>query len=295
MSKKVLLDNAYEAWISAIENHDRIEKGFFSLRYQKNFVSSLHNSVELFLKQMMIDSGQHDVLEFKKIDNVDKAKKAYEFFQTEDMNAYFSKLNKEQLKSIYSIEFNKLKGKYNTLTGSKMKKEDSERALDLLQKLRNEETHFYINKSDYLPETDFSTLHNFMIGFYEDIKQKELLPSALWGFSDSMSFYENALMFVRDKFDSFDYVEALKKNPMVHLLKEIMLGEKQAFYAFHAENAYDLMEHIVSYNPTLQDKKDDVFTLLHLMREHQLFKSTVEWEEIGDNLGFSDGRIEFAF
>lgn len=58
---QILLNNAYEAWKSAIYYHDRIEKGFTTLEFQKGFVSSLHNSVELFLKQIMLDNKDHDV------------------------------------------------------------------------------------------------------------------------------------------------------------------------------------------------------------------------------------------
>ena len=59
--KQILLDNAYEAWKNAILYHDKIKKGYSTLEYQKGFVSSLHNAVELFLKQIMLNNNDHDV------------------------------------------------------------------------------------------------------------------------------------------------------------------------------------------------------------------------------------------
>ena len=39
--------------------------------------------------------------------------------------------------------------------------------LELLQKLRNNETHFLIRQGSFLSEEDFCVLHNFMIRFYK--------------------------------------------------------------------------------------------------------------------------------
>ena len=49
--KPVLMENAFEAWAAAIRFCDDIKDGKATLQYQKNFVSSLHNAVELIMKQ----------------------------------------------------------------------------------------------------------------------------------------------------------------------------------------------------------------------------------------------------
>ena len=45
--KPILMDNAFEAWAAAIRYCNDIKDGKATLQYQKNFVSSLHNAVEL--------------------------------------------------------------------------------------------------------------------------------------------------------------------------------------------------------------------------------------------------------
>lgn len=52
--KKILLDNALVAWANAIRYCDQILAGKITLEVRKNFVSSLHNAVELFFKQIIV-------------------------------------------------------------------------------------------------------------------------------------------------------------------------------------------------------------------------------------------------
>lgn len=48
--KHILIDNALEAWAMAIQYCNYILDGKATLQYRKQFVSSLHNAVELFMK-----------------------------------------------------------------------------------------------------------------------------------------------------------------------------------------------------------------------------------------------------
>lgn len=57
MEKGILEDNALEAWAKAIEDCIDIRKGKVTLGYRKNFVGHLHNAVELFVKQRMLNAG----------------------------------------------------------------------------------------------------------------------------------------------------------------------------------------------------------------------------------------------
>lgn len=59
--RQVLMENAFEAWAAAIRLSDEIKSGKCTLQYQKSFVSSLHNAVELFMKQMMLNNNDHSV------------------------------------------------------------------------------------------------------------------------------------------------------------------------------------------------------------------------------------------
>ena len=64
--KPVLMENAFEAWAAAIRFCDDIKDGKATLLYQKNFVSSLHNAVELIMKQMLLNDNDHRVAEVRK-------------------------------------------------------------------------------------------------------------------------------------------------------------------------------------------------------------------------------------
>ncbi len=57
--KQILLNNAYESWIQAIKNARNIKNGLVTLQYKKLFIATLHNAVELFLKQIMLNNTDY--------------------------------------------------------------------------------------------------------------------------------------------------------------------------------------------------------------------------------------------
>lgn len=59
--KHILQDNALESWAMSIKYSNFILNGKATLQYRKQFVSSLHNAVELFIKQLMLDNNDHRV------------------------------------------------------------------------------------------------------------------------------------------------------------------------------------------------------------------------------------------
>lgn len=63
--RRYLIDNAYEAWILAVKYCNKILDGEFSLQTKKIFVSSLHNASELFIKQIMLDNNNREIMEIK--------------------------------------------------------------------------------------------------------------------------------------------------------------------------------------------------------------------------------------
>ena len=60
--KQILLENALESWSVAVKYCKDIQNGLATLHYQKTFVSSLHNTIELLLKQIMLDENDHSVI-----------------------------------------------------------------------------------------------------------------------------------------------------------------------------------------------------------------------------------------
>ena len=70
-TKQILLDNAYVAWAEAIELCNELLDGKATINNQKRFVSALHNSIELFLKQIMLDENNHNIAKLPKVDSIE--------------------------------------------------------------------------------------------------------------------------------------------------------------------------------------------------------------------------------
>ena len=169
--KPILMDNAFEAWVAAIRYCNDIKDGKATLQYQKNFVSSLHNAVELIMKQMLLNNNDHRVAKVRNLENEDDAKLLLDYFKATDLNRFFNTLSDDILSKFSTIQFNKLISLHTTVFGRSLKPGESLKTeLKLLQRLRNNETHFIIHQGGFLSEEDFCILHNFMIRFYKIMK-----------------------------------------------------------------------------------------------------------------------------
>lgn len=172
--KQVLKENAFEAWAAAIRFCDDIKNGKATLQYQKNFVSSLHNAVELIMKQMLLNANDHKVAEIKKIKNEDDAKLLLDYFKAKDLNLFFDKLPIDKLLKFSTIQFSNLISIHKKIFGCSFdSKKTFEKELKLLQRLRNDESHFLIRQGSFLSEDSFCDLHNFMIQFYKIMEKWE--------------------------------------------------------------------------------------------------------------------------
>lgn len=181
--KHILQDNALESWAMAIKYSNFILNGKAILQYRKQFVSSLHNAVELFIKQLMLDNNDHRVCSVRKGCDAG-GHPAVEFYNAADLNSYFEKLADEDMKKFYSIEFNEIQrlvkelfsGYYGEHSADKVVVDDS---IALLGRLRNGETHFFVEKNSFLTDKEFQKLYNFMIVFNTILHYYNLLP--YWG------------------------------------------------------------------------------------------------------------------
>ena len=215
--KQILLDNAYEAWANAIFYHNEIEKGLSFLSYKKGFVSSLHNAVELFMKQILIDKKDRSVVTIRKPIN-GQIKKLYDdYHSSTDLNLFFESIDFSNYEYINSIGFDKLINRSNEILDVSEKNINIiNEGLNLLKNLRNFETHFYINTRSYLIEKDFCLLHNFMIIFFNIILDKGLFKKQPLRFQhepkDSLFDFQKELDFTKDVMDSFSYEKALINN-----------------------------------------------------------------------------------
>ena len=279
--RQILLDNAYESWKSAVINHDRIMQGFSSLYYKKTFVSSLHNSIELFLKQLMLNANKRDVASLYK-----KSKSLFPDLEmayntATNLNVFFRSLSVSELNAFHSINFEKLIKNHEELLNTHGNSYNSE--LALLQRLRNNETHFYINANDYLSEGEFVKLHNFMINFFQNAMKNNLFPRAIVNFDDmkyTLSDEDVAMNINWEYLESFSYIDALKENKLFLEVVRILQGENEPVYANYWSNNYELAECIVCYNKEFADSIDDIFTILQLMSQHGMFEVCTNVEEI---------------
>lgn len=189
MIEKILIANAREAWTQACIYLEHILRGYVTLHYKKTFVSTLHNSVELLMKQRMLDLNDYRVARVTKVDS--NGSPAKEYYSCEDLNLYFKKNGTKDKKGktqFYSIEFNELRQLHKDLFRDYYNKFPNEvqtinKGITLLGNLRNEETHFYVNDIDFLNGSEFKELQMFMISFSKTLDFYGLLPTILDGVS----------------------------------------------------------------------------------------------------------------
>lgn len=267
--KRVLLDNAYEAWAMAIKYCHLLKEGIATLPFQKQFVSSLHNAVELFMKQMMIDAGDHDVASVRKIKTLDDAQLALRYMTETDLNKFFSSLSSQELDKFSSIEFNLLIDKHSKIIRGGINGQSLKTELKLLQELRNNETHFLINESNFLSDTDFQTLHNFMITFYDVIKAAEFMP--FWG---EVFGEDERLVFKGSALSTFSYKGALQQSLLALKVSDVLNGSFE--YGSPGCSAYDIAYSLCVGNEEFDHQFDKVWAIIEMLIRFGM----VEYEEI---------------
>lgn len=271
--KRVLLDNAYEAWRSAIKYCDAILEGIGTLFYQKSFISALHNAVELFFKQVMIDDVDHSVAELRRLKDKSDARLCLDYMESTDLNQFFSGLPDAQLGNFKSIDFREIVDKFNKVTLKSGEVIEIKSALKRLQELRNNETHFMINRSGFLSEMDYKTLYNFMICFYRILKDKKLLPfwGEPWGEDIRLSFD-------REPINSFSYLDALKGSTLArgiasHLSGTYDIGSPTC-------TSFDIASELCRREERYETQFDDVWALIEMFQMNGL----IQYKEIVEEL-----------
>lgn len=242
--KKILLDNALVSWVNAIRNCDQILAGKITLDVRKNFISSLHNAIELFFKQIMLDNCDYRVAEPRRIEADGEPAKA--FYAATDLNAYFESLDSDTRNKFVSIEFNSFIDMHKKLLANYLQPGVSfTEELKLINKLRNNETHFYIGRDEYLTESEFCKLHNFMVNFYDVLHEYTLLP--FWG---NAGYEHKKLCFERTPLKAFTYKDAVRKSPMVKAIENA--ANDMIFVDYAPSSVFEMAGAIAS--------NDDFFT-----------------------------------
>lgn len=245
--KKILLSNAYISWSNAIKYHNYIYSGRATLNNQKVFISSLHNAVELFLKQIMLDKNDKEIAYVNK-----KCKPIFpalesDYNQSTDLNSFFGNLSINEINAFHSIQFGSLIKKHVSLL--KLQNNGFTDFLTLIQELRNSETHFYIN-NNLLNEGDFCKMHNFMLLFYEELGNNDLLP--FWG---EPNREYSKLHFTGKNINSFPYIDALRNNPLSKVVVDTINNNNELFNSKNI-NSYHLFSSIL-YEETMSNYDSD--------------------------------------
>ena len=268
--KPVLTENAFEAWATAIRFCDDIKDGKATLQYQKNFVSSLHNAVELIMKQMLLNNNDHKVAEIRKVKNEADAKLALDYFASTNLNRFFDKLSNDELAKFNTIQFNELISLHKKLFGKSLEQgETLEAELKLLQQLRNNETHFLIRQDSFLSEEDFCMLHNFMIRFYKimetwcpinkDDYDMYILP--YWG--DPVGA-DSVYGFNREPLENFSYETAVRNSSWAKWIVELLSGD--CLYGSPEFSSYMITKDLVEENAELASQFEDIWQMIYMMQ-----------------------------
>ena len=286
--KPILMDNAFEAWAAAIRYCNDIKDGKATLQYQKNFVSSLHNAVELIMKQMMLNNNNRDIAWVRKRKDKVNAKLSQDYSNATDLNRFFTTLSDEELSKFETIHFNDLIELHQDLFGKNLMKGTSfESELALLQKLRNNETHFLIRQGSFLSEENFLELHNFMIRFYKIVKSwwsedgNDLEQSIfLWWDWFSPDKDDNTYRFECEPLQDFSYESAVRNSKLTKDIVEILKGNHQC----GAPNfsPYDIAFNLINEHNGLSAPFDEVLAIVYMM---QSLKIIIVDEIINDESG----------
>lgn len=289
--KPVLMENAFEAWAAAIRFCDDIKDGKATLQYQKNFVSSLHNAVELIMKQMLLNDNDHRVAEVRKTKNEADAKLLLDYFKATDLNSFFDTLSNEDLSKFNTIQFNELISLHKKLFGRSLAQGESLKTeLELLQKLRNNETHFLIRKGSFLSEEDFCVLHNFMIRFYKimetwcpiDKDDYELYILPYWG--DPIGA-DSIYGFNREPLQSFSYETAVKNSKLAKKIAELLNSDY--LYGAPDFSPYTITKDLIEQHMELSSQFDEIWSMVYMMQ-------CLEMISVDEILDDEQGRVYFA-
>lgn len=190
MKRGILTDNAELAWASALRYRDILLSGRDTLQNKKNFVSSFHNAIELYTKQLMIFNNDYRVIDIKNDEKDGSFAKKY--FAAENLDDFFSSLTKEELIKLRTSDFSKLpiSDVYKQCNEQPI---DPDGAIKKLTRLRNEETHFAFS-DEFMTDSDFVILDKFLLRYYKILMDVGLLPKRFGKRKSFIDSIENRLI-----------------------------------------------------------------------------------------------------
>lgn len=274
--RPISMDNAFEAWAVAIRYCNDIKDGKATLQYQKNFVSSLHNAVELIMKQMLLNNNDHSVAFIKEPKDEKDEKLSFDYSKATDLNRFFGALSSDEISRFHTIPFYKLIQKHKKIfSGSLEQGKPLTKELKLLQRLRNNETHFMIRQGSFLSEDDFRTLHNFMVKFYKIMKKwnpingDDLESSIfLWWYWYSPDKDDSMYEFECELLQDFSYESAVRNSKLAKDIAEILKDNLQC--GAPDFSPYDIAFDLMNGYHGLSAQFDEVWAMVYMMQSFKI-------------------------
>lgn len=278
MRSGILTENAELAWRAALVYRNILLDGRDTIQNKKNFVSSFHNAVELFCKQKMIFDNNHSVII---ITNKDPdAQLAKRFYNSVDLNMFFSELRKEEFDSIRSCDYKDLKLKEIFNASTTLSNIEQRGGMKLLEKLRNEETHFAFNDS-FLTCGEFEILDNFLMDFYVVLQENDLLLKH-FGRRSHIDSEKNRLIPSRGKVEhGFNFKKQLKKSKFVDLFKKVILENE---FFTNTPDLFSVASDVYDQVSTLSNAYsfDEVFEYIVCLKKYRLIDIRIDHEKVVD-------------
>ena len=156
-----------------------------------------------------------------------------------------------------------------------MKGTSFESELALLQKLRNNETHFLIRQGSFLSEENFLELHNFMIRFYKIVKSwwpedgNDLEQSIfLWWDWFSPDKDDNTYRFECEPLQDFTYESAVKNSKLAKDIAEILKGNYQ--YGGPDFSPFTIAKELTEGYTGLTAQFGEVWAMVYMMQKFKI-------------------------
>ena len=235
-------------WQIAVHNCKLIFDGLTDLEQRKQFISSFQNAVELCLKQYLIDKNDIFVLHGPKMSSGPKLIIYNNCMLSTDYNSFFSGLSISDLEEVYSSDFSAI---VRHIFGTTSIHCPSYYHLvnpgfDLLIKLRNTETHFFIDENNYLSIDEFKKLCNLMKILQKFFVDNSILEKSPKNISETNVKYLGYFNEKINKASSYGHLVKIGKsnNMFLNQLEDFISKKERGDYPlgwmFYVEDVNDL-------------------------------------------------------
>ncbi|SCW50324.1 hypothetical protein SAMN02910400_01012 [Lachnospiraceae bacterium C10] len=279
MKRGILTENAELAWRAALVYRDLLLDGRDTVQNKKNFVTSLHNAVELYSKQKMIFDNNFTVATVKDSDS--QASFAKRYYSADNLNDFFEGLSEEEFKKLRSCDYSDLV--FNKIFASSKHRDalNSRGGKKLLERLRNEETHFAFN-DNFLSDQDFQVLDEFLLEFYQVLQENDLLTKHFGKRKSHIDSENNRLIpSTKSAAKGFSFKKQLSETKFTKEFKEVI---KEQLFVCQTSTSFDMASAVYDQVESIRNRYsfDDVLDYVVCFQKHDLIRVQMNYQMVGD-------------